>query len=223
MTPLKKHRVIAPSVLSANFAALGDDIRRVEKAGASILHLDIMDGHFVPNISFGPGIVKAINGITELPLDTHLMIEDPDRYLEQFRDAGADILTVHAEACTHLHRTVSRIKELGMHAGVSINPATPLSAIEEILPFADLILIMSVNPGFGGQKFISTCLPKIRTLSKMIEGRRLDAVIEVDGGIDATTIKDVVASGAHYLVAGNAVFGSGSIESNFSHLHSFTQ
>jgi ribulose-phosphate 3-epimerase len=223
MNPLKKERMIVPSVLSANFASLGDDIRRAEKAGAAVFHLDIMDGHFVPNISFGPGIVKAINGVTSLPLDTHLMIEMPDKYLLQFKDAGADILTVHAEACTHLHRTVAAIKELGMHAGVSINPATSLSAVEEILPYVDLVLIMSVNPGFGGQKFISSSLQKIRSLSAMIEERQLNAVIEVDGGIDATTIPDVIAAGAHYLVAGNAVFGNGSIETNFSQLSALIQ
>jgi ribulose-phosphate 3-epimerase len=223
MTPLKKEVLIAPSVLSANFANLEGDIRRAETAGARILHLDVMDGHFVPNISFGPGIVKAIDRTTDLPLDTHLMIEHPDRYLEQFRDAGADILTVHAEACTHLHRTVSRIKELGMHAGVSINPATSLTAIEEILPYIDLVLIMSVNPGFGGQKFIGSSLQKIRTMAMMIADCRSNAVIEVDGGIDTATIADVIDAGAQYLVAGNAVFANGNIESNFTQLQSYTQ
>jgi len=222
MTPLKKEVLIAPSILSANFATLGDDIRRVEAAGACIIHLDVMDGHFVPNISFGPGVVKAVNGITQLPLDTHLMIEQPDRYLEAFRDAGADILTVHAEACTHLHRTVSRIKELGMHAGVSINPATSLTAVEEILPLLDLVLIMTVNPGFGGQQFIQSGIQKVRTLALMIADCRSQAVIEVDGGIDPSTIHSVIGAGAQYLVAGNAVFGNGNIEANFSHLNSLT-
>ncbi|NUN70606.1 MAG: ribulose-phosphate 3-epimerase [Bacteroidetes bacterium] len=222
MSPLKKELLIAPSILSANFAALGDNITRVEAAGARIIHLDVMDGHFVPNISFGPGVVKAVNGITQLPLDTHLMIEKPDRYLEAFRDAGADILTVHAEACTHLHRTISRIKELGMHAGVSLNPATSLTAVEEVLPMLDLVLIMSVNPGFGGQQFIPSSIQKIRTLAMMIDDCRSGAMIEVDGGIDASTIQSVIGAGAHYLVAGNAVFGNGNIETNFSHLHSLT-
>lgn len=222
MTVLKKEICIAPSVLSANFANLEHDIHRVQSAGATILHLDVMDGHFVPNISFGPAVVSAINTITDLPLDTHLMIESPDNYVEQFRDAGADILTVHAEACVHLHRTIARIKELGMHAGVSINPATSLVTIEEILPFVDLVLIMSVNPGFGGQRFIHTSLQKIKTLSRMIADVKSSAVIEVDGGIDPTTISEVINVGAHYLVAGNAVFGNGNIETNFTHLNSFT-
>ncbi len=215
---LKQELLLAPSVLSANFAHLERDIKRVESSGAKILHLDVMDGHFVPNISFGPAVVKTIRGITMLPLDVHLMIEKPDQYLEQFKDAGADILTVHAEACTHLHRTVSKIKELGMNAGVSINPATSLGTIKEILPFVDLLLVMSVNPGFGGQKFIETSLAKIKSLSTMITDQKLQTVIEVDGGIDTTTIQKVIAVGAHYLVAGNAVFGNGNIETNFTHL-----
>ncbi len=215
---LKQELLLAPSVLSANFAHLEQDIKRVESSGAKILHLDVMDGHFVPNISFGPAVVKTIRGITMLPLDVHLMIEKPDQYLEQFKDAGADILTVHAEACTHLHRTVSKIKELGMNAGVSINPATSLGTIKEILPFVDLLLVMSVNPGFGGQKFIETSLAKIKSLSTMITDQKLQTVIEVDGGIDTTTIQKVIAVGAHYLVAGNAVFGNGNIETNFTHL-----
>ena len=215
---LKQELLLAPSVLSANFAHLEQDIKRVESSGAKILHLDVMDGHFVPNISFGPAVVKTIRGITMLPLDVHLMIEKPDQYLEQFKDAGADILTVHAEACTHLHRTVSKIKELGMNAGVSINPATSLGTIKEIIPFVDLLLVMSVNPGFGGQKFIETSLAKIKSLSTMITDQKLQTVIEVDGGIDTTTIQKVIAVGAHYLVAGNAVFGNGNIETNFTHL-----
>ncbi|MBP6672464.1 MAG: ribulose-phosphate 3-epimerase [Bacteroidetes bacterium] len=218
---LEQTILIAPSILAADFGNLESDIRRAESAGAAILHLDVMDGHFVPNISFGSGLIKTINSVTTLPLDTHLMIESPDRYLEQFHDAGADILTVHAEACTHLHRTVSRIKELGMKAGVSINPATSLSAIEEILPFADLILIMTVNPGFGGQKFIETGLGKIARLSAMIKEQGLSTIIEVDGGIDPSTIERVIAAGAQYLVAGNAVFGNRNIESNFTYLKSF--
>lgn len=214
---------VLPSVLSANFSNLEKDIKAAESAGAKMFHLDIMDGHFVPNISFGPNVVSAINKITQQPLDTHLMIENPDLYLEQFKNAGADILTVHVEACTHLHRTISRIKELGMSAGVSLNPATSLSTIEEILPFVDLVLIMSVNPGFGGQKFIETSIEKIKTLSSMINEQKLQTVIEVDGGIDNSTIRKVINAGAHYLVAGNAVFGKGNIESNFNELNSLAK
>jgi ribulose-phosphate 3-epimerase len=212
--------LIAPSILSANFADLQSDIRRAETAGAKVLHLDVMDGHFVPNITFGPGLVRTINSVTSLTLDTHLMIESPDRYLEQFRDAGADILTVHVEACTHLHRTVMRIKELGMKAGVSLNPATPLSSVEEILPYADLILIMTVNPGFGGQRFIESSIEKITRLAAMIKERGTETIIEVDGGIDMSTIGRVISAGAHYLVAGNAVFGDRNIETNFKQLQS---
>ncbi len=210
--------MICPSLLSADFSALGDDIRRAEAAGAQIFHLDIMDGHFVPNISFGPGIVKTIDGITSKTLDTHLMIENPDQYLERFKEAGADILTVHVEACTHLHRTLSRIKELGMRAGVSLNPSTPLSTVEEILPLADLVLIMSVNPGFGGQKFIESSVQKISNLSRMITDRGLSTIIEVDGGIDERTISRAYTAGARYLVAGNAIFGDRKIESNYQTL-----
>ncbi len=215
--------LIAPSILSANFSRLESEIKRVESAGAKVLHMDVMDGHFVPNISFGPGIIRTVNTFTDLVLDTHLMIESPDRYLEQFRDAGSDILTVHVEACTHLHRTVARIKELGMKAGVSLNPSTSLMTIEEILPYVDLVLIMSVNPGFGGQKFIETSIKKITTLARMIGEQSSPAVIEVDGGIDSVTIRRVVDAGARYLVAGNAVFGDGNIENNYTHLQSLIQ
>lgn len=217
---LERNILIAPSILSANFADLHSDIRLAETAGAKLLHLDVMDGHFVPNITFGPGLVRTINSVTSLPLDTHLMIESPDRYLEQFRDAGSDILTVHVEACTHLHRTVMRIKELGMKAGVSLNPATPLSSVEEILPYADLVLLMTVNPGFGGQRFIESSIEKITRLSAMIKERGTGTIIEVDGGIDRSTIGRVITAGAHYLVAGNAVFGDRNIESNFKQLQS---
>lgn len=210
--------VILPSLLSADFSALVRDIDAVTEAGATILHLDIMDGHFVPNISFGPGVVKAIDRISGLTLDTHLMVTDPDAMLEPFRDAGADILTVHVEACTHLHRTVSRIRELGMKAGVSLNPATPLSTVTEILPYVDLVLIMSVNPGFGGQRYIPSSTEKIRQLADDVRRRGLDLVIEVDGGIDRTTAAAASGAGAQYLVAGNAVFGAGDIRSNFTTL-----
>ncbi len=216
---LKRDIVIVPSMLSADFSNLKQDINRIESTGATILHIDVMDGHFVPNISFGPIVTKAIKASTDMVLDTHLMIDNPDLYLEQFRDAGADILTVHAEACTHLHRTITRIKELGMYAGVSINPATSLKEIEEILPIIDLVLIMSVNPGFGGQKFIQSSLKKIQNLSSMITSQNLTTVIEVDGGIEINNIKMVKDAGAHYLVAGNAIFGDKNIEHNYSQLN----
>ena len=210
--------ILLPSILAANFAHLEDDIRRVESAGARMLHVDIMDGHFVPNISFGPSMVKTVDSFCTLPLDVHLMIENPEKYLQTFRNAGADILTVHVEVCNDLPRILSAIKDLGMKAGVSLNPATPLLAIEKILPLVDLVLIMSVNPGFGGQKFIEGSISKIQQLAASLKAKNLTPIIEVDGGIDATTIKKVVTAGAEYLVAGNAVFGNGTIESNFKHL-----
>lgn len=210
--------LILPSLLSADFTALGRDIAAVTEAGATILHLDIMDGHFVPNISFGPGMVKAIDRISNLTLDTHLMVSDPDAMLEPFRDAGADILTVHVESCTHLHRTLSRIRELGMKAGVSLNPATPLSSVTEVLPYVDLVLVMSVNPGFGGQRYIPSSTEKVRRLAEEVRRRGLGLVIEVDGGIDRTTAAEAAGAGAQYLVAGNAVFGAGDIRTNYTTL-----
>ena len=218
---LTQEVLIAPSVLAANFSHLEEDIKRVERSGAKVLHLDVMDGHFVPNISFGPSVVHTIDNCTNLVLDTHLMIEQPDQYLEKFKQAGSDIVTVHVEVCNQLKQTVSKIKDLGMKAGVSLNPATPLSSILEILPFADLILIMSVNPGFGGQKFIEESLMKIRQLSEIIMRQNLQTIVEVDGGIDSSTIQNVIDAGAHYIVAGNAVFGDGNIEKNFTTLNSF--
>lgn len=203
--------IIAPSILSADFSDLNSQIARAEQAGADWLHLDIMDGHFVPNITFGPPVIKAIRKLTNLPFDTHLMIENADHYIEAFHEAGADHLTVHVEACTHLHRTVSRIKELGMLAGVCINPATPVSSLREILPYVDLVLIMSVNPGFGGQKFIPTSPQKIREAADMIKQRKPEVFLEVDGGVDDTTAELVVSAGANVLVAGNYVFGKGKI------------
>jgi len=215
---MKKQKVIVPSILSANFAHLQEDIRRVESAGATMLHLDIMDGHFVPNISFGPAIVKTIDSFSSLLLDVHLMIEQPERYLESFKKAGADIITVHVETCKHLHKTISTIKELGAKAGVSLNPATPLTAIEEILSFADLILVMSVNPGFGGQQYIVSSTEKIRQLVNMIHTKHLNTIVEVDGGIDATTITAASNAGANYFVAGNSIFSNGNIETNYKQL-----
>ncbi len=197
---------IAPSILSADFARLGDEIRAVEAAGADLIHVDVMDGRFVPNITIGPLVVKAVRPVTELPLDVHLMIAEPDRYLEAFAGAGADIITVHVEACTHLHRSIQAIKALGVKAGAVLNPATPLESIEYVLEDLDMVLIMSVNPGFGGQKFIPSALRKIARLREMIDGAGLDVVIEVDGGVNVSTIRDVAAAGADICVAGSAVF-----------------
>lgn len=197
---------LAPSILSADFADLLNDIKVVEKAGAEWLHIDIMDGHFVPNISFGPMVMKAIKGKVDMVFDVHLMIENPDFYIKEFVDAGADIITVHAEACPHLHRTIQLIKSYGVKAGVSLNPATSLSAVEEILPELDMVLIMSVNPGFGGQSFIETSLDKIKRLKGMIEARNLEMDIQVDGGVKLDNVRQVLDAGATSIVAGSAVF-----------------
>jgi ribulose-phosphate 3-epimerase len=199
--------MMAPSILSADFTRLGEEIRAVENAGADIIHIDVMDGHFVPNITIGPLVVASVRKITDLPLDVHLMIEDADRYIDDFAKAGADWITVHVEACPHLHRTVSRIKELGKKAGAVLNPATPLGTLDEILADVDLVMLMSVNPGFGGQSFIRSSLNKIKTLKNMIEDRGLEVGIEVDGGVSPATIKDVAGAGANIFVAGSAVFG----------------
>ena len=199
---------IAPSILSADFLKLGEEIKSAESAGADLLHIDIMDGRFVPNITIGPAIVEAINRITSLPLDVHLMIEEPDRYLGDFINAGADYLTVHYEACIHLHRTVQSIKESGIRAGVSINPATPSSVLESILPDADIVLIMSVNPGFGGQKFIPSAIDKINTLKKIISEKKLPLLIEVDGGVKLDNTAEIISAGADILVMGSGFFNS---------------
>jgi ribulose-phosphate 3-epimerase len=199
---------IAPSILSANFLKLGEEIKAAEEAGADILHIDIMDGHFVPNITIGPFIVEAIHTITSLPLDVHLMIEEPDKYLEDFIKAGADYLTVHYEASVHLHRTVHYIKENGIKAGVSLNPATPLWSLEHILPDIDMALIMSVNPGFGGQGFIQMSTDKIKTLKRLISEKGLHTLIEVDGGVKLDNALDIVSAGADILVMGSAFFHS---------------
>jgi ribulose-phosphate 3-epimerase len=197
---------IAPSILSANFAALAEDIRKVEDAGAHALHVDVMDGHFVPNITVGPPVVRSIRRATRLPLDVHLMITDPDRYIPAFKDAGANGLTVHVEATTHLDRTLNFIRSQNLVVGVSINPATPIVAVEHALALADLLLIMTVNPGFGGQAFIPYTIDKIRHARRIIEERNYRCVIEVDGGIDAETVRAVVEAGAEILVAGSAIF-----------------
>ena len=199
---------IAPSILSANFLKLGEEIKAAEDAGADILHIDIMDGHFVPNITIGSSIVELIRKITSLPLDVHLMIEEPDRYLRDFIKAGADYLTVHYEASVHLHRTVHWIKESGVKAGVSLNPATPIWSLEHILPDADIVLLMSVNPGFGGQDFIPHTIDKIKMLKKLLIDKGLSTFIEVDGGVKLNNAADIISAGADILVMGSAFFNS---------------
>jgi ribulose-phosphate 3-epimerase len=198
---------IAPSILSADFAKLGDDIRDVEQGGADYIHVDVMDGHFVPNITIGPLVVEAIRPITKLPLDVHLMIEQPDRYIPAFAKAGADYLSVHVEACPHLHRTIHLIKECGVKAGVVLNPHTPASMIEHVLDDVDLVLLMTVNPGFGGQKFIHSVLPKIRQVAQWAKEKERPLEIEVDGGVNAETARLCIEAGANVLVAGSAIYG----------------
>lgn len=210
---------IAPSILSSDFARLGEQINEAEQGGADWIHVDVMDGQFVPNITIGPLIVKAIRPLTSLPLDVHLMITSPERYLAAFVDAGADCLTVHVETCPHLHRTIEAIKELGIAAGVTLNPATPLATLEEILPYVDLVLVMSVNPGFGGQSYIPTSTAKIRRLREMLDTIGSGASLEVDGGVHAGNAGDIVAAGATVLVAGSAIFNKqASIAENIARL-----
>jgi ribulose-phosphate 3-epimerase len=199
---------IAPSILSADFSRLGADVQAVDRAGADYIHVDVMDGHFVPNITIGPLVVAALRKITDKPLDVHLMIENPDRYIPDFAKAGADIITVHQEAVPHLHRTVQLIKSLGKKAGISLNPATPVETLDVILDELDLVLVMSVNPGFGGQAFIPSALDKIRALRQRITVRGLATELEVDGGVKIDNIHEVVAAGADVLVAGSAVFNT---------------
>lgn len=198
---------IAPSILAADFARLGEEIAAVEAAGADLLHVDVMDGHFVPNLTIGPPVIKAIKAVAKLPLDVHLMVEQPDALLPDFIDAGSDNLTVHVEACRHLHRTIQSIKDAGVRASVVLNPATSLHALDEILPEVDMVLLMSVNPGFGGQRFLPATLDKIRTLRAQIEERQLPVAIEVDGGVKADNAADICAAGVDVLVAGTAIFG----------------
>jgi ribulose-phosphate 3-epimerase len=213
---------IAPSILSANFSCLGEEIRAVERGGAGVLHVDVMDGHFVPNITIGLPVVKSLAGFTSLPIDAHLMITDPGTYAPQFVKAGAQMVSVHVEADPHLHRTLSAIKAAGAQAGVVLNPATPVSAIAEALHFVDYVLVMSVNPGFGGQKFIPECLDKVKRLRHLITERQLSVRIEIDGGIDRTNIESVVSAGAEIIVAGSAIFGTPNAEAAVKELRNAT-
>jgi len=204
--------LIAPSILSADFTRLGDEIRLAESGGADWIHVDVMDGHFVPNITIGIPVVKSIRSVTKLPLDVHLMISDPDKYIEGFASAGSDYITVHAEAATHLQRTLAHIRSIGKKAGVALNPATPASVLEYVLDDIDLVLVMSVNPGFGGQKFIRAVVPKIAELRKMFaQAGRDDVRISVDGGINEATAREVTGAGADVLVAGSSIYGAESV------------
>jgi ribulose-phosphate 3-epimerase len=205
---------LSASVLSADFGRLAEEVRAVEKAGADWIHVDVMDGHFVPNITIGPAVVGAIRKATRLPLDVHLMIDRPDRYLEHFVDAGATWLGVHAEAALHVHRTIQRIKELGAKATVVLNPATPLASLENILSDVDMVLLMTVNPGFAGQEFITSMLPKIRQLRTMIDERGLPILVQVDGGVNTATIGELAAAGVDVFVAGSAIFKNGEYAAN---------
>lgn len=220
MRPLPTHRpLIAPSLLSCDFARIGDEVAALEHAGADLLHVDVMDGRFVPNITIGPPVISAIDSVANIPLDVHLMIVEPDRYLAEFRNAGASILTVHAEACTHLHGTLAAIRKLGMVPGVSINPATPVHVLEEILPLADLVLVMSVNPGFGGQAFIESSVRKVKALRDMCAATgRDDMLIEVDGGVSVENAAALKDAGANVLVSGSALFRSGRYASYIAEL-----
>ena len=211
---------IAPSILSADFSKLGDEIKAAERGGAGLIHVDVMDGHFVPNITIGPLVVKAARRATDLPLDCHLMITDPDLFIADFARAGASMISVHVEAVVHLHRTLTAIRELGCKPGVVLNPATPLVSIEEALPFVDYVLVMSVNPGFGGQSFIRSSLDKVSRLRSMIDSRGLKVHIEIDGGIDSNNVGEVVRHGAEWIVAGSAIFGKGDPETATRELRS---
>lgn len=216
--------IIAPSILSADFANLTEEIEKVEKAGCDWIHVDVMDGHFVPNITIGPPVIRSLSKIAGVPLDVHLMITDPDRYLDDFAKAGSTYITVHAEACIHLQRTLSHIRSLGKKAGVSLNPATPPELLEYVIDDLDLVLVMSVNPGFGGQKFIQAVLPKITKLRQMFDqaGKR-DFYISVDGGINNETAKLVTAAGANVLVAGNSIYGSPNVKEAITGLRKASQ
>jgi ribulose-phosphate 3-epimerase len=208
---------IAPSILSADFSKLGAEIKAVQEAGADWIHVDVMDGHFVPNITIGPMVAEAVRKVTSLPIDVHLMIENPDCYIQDFVQAGANLISVQVEACVHLDRTIQFIKESGVQAGVVLNPATPLSTIEWVLEAVDFVMIMSVNPGFGGQAFIPNSLKKIRSLNAMIQDRGLSTLIEIDGGVNAKTIGDIARAGVDVFVAGSAIFGSQDYKKTIDH------
>ena len=203
---------LAPSILSADFAKLLEDVKKVEKAGCEYLHIDVMDGHFVPNITLGPGIVKSLRKDVNMVFDTHLMIENPDNYIKDFVDAGSDLIVVHVEACRHLHRTIQNIKSYNVKAGVALNPATPIETIKHVLQDVDMVLIMTVNPGFGGQSFIESTIEKIKELKQLIDEKNLKVDIQVDGGIKPSNIHQVVEAGANIIVAGSAIFNSENIE-----------
>ena len=210
---------ISPSILSADFTRLAEQVREAEEAGVDYIHVDVMDGHFVPNITIGPLVVKALRPITKLPLDVHLMIENPEFYIEDFSKAGADIITVHQEATPHLHRTIQQIHDLGIKAGVSINPSTSVRTLDEIICDVDLILVMSVNPGFGGQSYIHSCTNKIRKVREMLDDRGVSADLEVDGGVNVDTVNEVISAGANAFVAGSAIFNDkNSVAENVSAL-----
>jgi ribulose-phosphate 3-epimerase len=215
--------LIAPSIVSADFARLAEEIAAVEQAGADLLHVDVMDGHFVPNLTVGPPIIESLKKVTKIPLDVHLMITNADAYISDFVDAGADYLTVHVEACPHLHRTIQSIKERGIKAGVTLNPATPISFLQEILGDVDLVLIMSVNPGFGGQKFIPSVLKKIAEARAMLDRIHSSALLEVDGGVKVDNVREIVAAGATTLVAGSAIFSQRDYQATISALRSAAQ
>ena len=219
---LNRNIEIAPSILSANFSCLGDEIRAVERGGADVLHVDVMDGHFVPNITIGLPVVKSLAGFTRLPIDAHLMITDPGTYAPQFVKAGAQMVSVHVEADPNLHRTLTAIRSAGAQPGVVLNPATPVSAVEEALQFVDYVLVMSVNPGFGGQQFIPESIDKVKRLRQLINERQLNVRIEIDGGIDRTNIETVVAAGAEIIVAGSAIFGTPDAETAVKELRNAT-
>lgn len=203
---------LAPSILSADFAKLLEDVKKVEKAGCEYLHIDVMDGHFVPNITLGPGIVKSLRKDVNMVFDTHLMIENPDNYIEDFVDAGSDLIVVHVEACRHLHRTIQNIKSHNVKAGVALNPGTPIETIKHVLQDVDMVLVMTVNPGFGGQSFIESMIGKIKELKQIIDEKNLNVDIQVDGGIKPSNINQVVEAGANVIVAGSAIFNSENIE-----------
>jgi ribulose-phosphate 3-epimerase len=213
-------KLIAPSILSADFSRLGEEIKAAEKAGADLIHIDVMDGHFVPNITIGPLIVEAVKKVTDLPLDVHLMIENPDLYIKNFADAGADMISVHAEACTHLNRTLNLIKSFKKQAGIALNPATSINEVKWVLEYTDFIVLMTVNPGFGGQSFISNSIDKIKDVKQMLKNKGLKVLIQVDGGVNENTIEDISNAGVDIFVAGSAVFNGSDYKKNIDKLKS---